>query len=500
MTSCFALAGVVVLAALSLLAPSQPGYDPWAWLLWGREVSELRLDTVDGPAFKPLPVAVAALLAPVGGAAPALWLLVARAGAIGAVLLAARLAWRLAGGSPLAGAVAGAGVALTAGWWWHAAVGNAEGLFVALVLAAFDRALDGRHRVALALALAAALIRPEAWPFLGGYGLWLWRRAPELRGALAGAAAIVPALWLLPDLWGSGSLLRSVERARIPNPGAPATADRPALASLREAYALPLLPIGMAAVGTVLAAAVALAGATRARRRGPLGRLRFLVSQGARTRQRVTASLPAVAGLAWIAFVALMAEGGSSGEPRYALPGAAALAVSAGAGAGLAASRLRTRAWRRPGVLRARLGPHAAAMLGGRGAPVLAGAAAVVAVAPFVAPRAGDVAGELRRAADQAELYGSLGEAVARAGGREALLACGRPVTGRYRGPAVAWALRVPKREVAFDPALGGAVLRSRVRRDATVQPAAPPAGRVASRSRRWQVVVRCPGPIRAVS
>jgi hypothetical protein len=476
-----AVGGVVALAALSLLAPSQPGYDPWAWLLWGRELAGLRLDTVDGPAFKPLPVAVAALLAPTGDAAPALWLLVARAGALGAVLLAARLAWRLAGGTALAAAVAGTGVVLTAGWPWHAAVGNAEGLFLALALGAFDRALDGRHRVALALGLAAALIRPEAWPFLGAYGLWLWRAAPELRRALAAGAAALPALWLLPDLWGSGDLLRSVERARVPNPGAPATAQRPALASLREAAALPLLPVGLAAVATVLAAAIGLGRAMRATRRGPLGRLRFLVRHGAGTRRWAAAALPAMAGLGWIALVALMAEGGSSGEPRYALPGAAALAVSAGAGAGLAAPWVQARARR-----------HADAARGGRGAPALAAAVVALAIAPFVALRAGDVAEELRRAGDQAELYGSLETAVERAGGRDALLACGRPVTGRYRGPAVAWALRVHKREVAFDPALAGAVLRSRVRRGAAVQPAPPPGARVAGRSRRWQVAVRC--------
>ncbi len=468
MTRVTVLAGVVVLAALSLLAPSQPGYDPWAWLLWGRELAGLRLDTVDGPAFKPLPVAVAALLAPAGDAAPALWLLVARAGAIAAVLLAARLAWRLAGGSWLAAAVAGAGVALTAGWWWHAAVGNAEGLFVALALGALDRALDGRHRVALGLALAAALIRPEAWPFLGAYGLWLWRRQPDLRPALAAAAAALPALWFLPDLWGSGDLLRSLERARVPNPGAPATAQRPALASLREAAALPLVPVGLAALATVLVAATGLRRALRARRGGPLAGLGFLVRHGATTRRWAGAALPAVAGLAWIALVALMAEGGSSGEPRYALPGAVALAVSAGAGVGLAA----------------RWAPAAAV-------PAVV-ALAIVALAPFVALRAGDIRGELRRAGDQAELYGSLGEAVQRAGGRDALLACGRPVTGRYRGPAVAWALGVHKREVAFDPALAGALLRSRVRRGATVQPALPPASRVMGRSRRWQVAVRC--------
>ncbi|MBI5105807.1 MAG: hypothetical protein HZB46_12665, partial [Solirubrobacterales bacterium] len=100
---------VLAAAAASLLAPSQPGYDAWAWLLWGREVAHLDLDTVDGPAFKPLPVAVTTVLSAFGGAAPELWLVLARAGAIAAVLLGARLAWRLAGGSAAAAAVAGLG-------------------------------------------------------------------------------------------------------------------------------------------------------------------------------------------------------------------------------------------------------------------------------------------------------------------------------------------------------------------------------------------------------
>jgi hypothetical protein len=41
----------VLLASLSLLAPSQPGYDAWAWLVWGREAAALELDTVAGPAW-----------------------------------------------------------------------------------------------------------------------------------------------------------------------------------------------------------------------------------------------------------------------------------------------------------------------------------------------------------------------------------------------------------------------------------------------------------------
>ncbi len=68
-----ALLVIAAVAAASLLAfRPAPGYDPWTWLLWGREVAGGGLSTVGGPAFKPLPVAICALLAPLGGAAP--WL------------------------------------------------------------------------------------------------------------------------------------------------------------------------------------------------------------------------------------------------------------------------------------------------------------------------------------------------------------------------------------------------------------------------------------------
>jgi hypothetical protein len=467
-----AVAGV--LAALSLLAPSQPGYDPWMWLVWGRELATLDLDTVDGPAWKPLPVLLAAPLTAFGEAAPALWLLVARTGAIAAALLAARLAWRLAGRSVLAAAVAGGGVALSAGWAWHAAVGNAEGLLLALAIAAFDRALDGRHRPALALAAAAALLRPETWPFLAAYAAWLWRREPglvPLAGALAGAVAI---LWFVPEWLGSGDWLRSAERARIPNPGAPALADRPALASLRRAAEIPLVPVAVAAVGVGLAAAGGGVGRAAAGRGVGLvaGRRRSARPRPAAgsvdaRHGAVLAGLPALAGLAWIAIVALMAERGYSGEPRYAVPGAAALAVSGGVGA----------AWL-----------HARARRRSAAAGAAAAVVALAALVPFVAARAAGTAAELRRAAADARLYGSLDDAVAAAGGRDAVLACGRPVVGRLRGPATAWALRIHRRDVAFAPAAGGVVLRSRIRPGVAVQPPPPPGGAVVARSARWEL------------
>lgn len=437
----WALAATV--GALSLLIPSQPGYDGWAWLIWGREAMALELDTVAGPAWKPLAVAVTAPLSLFGDAAPELWLVVARAGALAAVLIAARLARRLSGGSPAAALAAGAGVALSEGWTWHAAVGNSEGLFLALALAALDRGLEGRHRAALLLALAAALLRPEAWPFLGLYGVWLWRRDPSLRGWAAAATLVVPFAWLLPELLGSGDLLRSSERARTPNPGAPATAARPALASLEGAIAIPLAPL-------LGAALVPLAGAVRELLKG--------------LRRPSAGALPAVLGFAWVVLVAAMAEAGYSGEARYAWPGAAAITVSGGVGV--------------------------ARLIGG--GPRIVGISVVVAVACFAAVRLEGAAQEMGRAVGEARLYTSLEHAVAEAGGRGAVLECGSPVVGPYRGTALAWALRVPKRVVGFHPGADSVTFRSRLRAGASVQPAPPPAGVVLARTSRWEVVSVC--------
>jgi hypothetical protein len=418
-----AVAGCAALAALTLLAPSQPTYDPWAWLLWGREVASLNLSTVEGPAFKPLPVAVTALLSAAGAAAPALWLVIVRTASFAAIGLGAAVAYELTGSRRAAGAGAVAVLALD-GWAWHTATGTSEPLLVAVGLAALLCGLRGRHAPALALAVACALLRTECWPFAAVYALWLWRTAPGLRPWLAAGAVAVPALWLVPEWLGSGDVLRSSDRARIPNPGQPATESRPALASLREAAQLPWWPLLLAGLPGARGRALRLAGA----------------------------------GAAWIALVALMAEAGYSGEPRYALPGAALLAVGAAAG-----------------VARLRRG-------------VLMGAV-VVAALVTLPHRVDGAADQLRHAADDARLYGALDDAVQRAGGRAALRECGPPVVGRLRGPALAYALGVQRRAIGFDARAGGTIFRSRIRTGAPVMPAAA-RGPVIARSTRWEV--RC--------
>ena len=405
------------LAGLSLLLPSTPTYDPWAWLVWGRELAAWDLHTAAGPAWKPLPVAVAALLSPLGAAAPAAWLVVARAGAIAACALAWRVARRLAGGSRLAGLIAAAGVALTAGWLWNGAVANSEGLLVALALAAFDRALDGRHRQALLLGCACALLRTEAWPFLTAYAAWTWRARPAERRLIAAAALALPAAWFLPDLTTAGDALRSSARARVLEPGAPGLAGHPALASLGGAAGLPLAGV----------LATAFVPAWLAWRR-PHERRRLL-----------TACLPGAAGLAWILLVALMSETGYSGEARYALPGAALLAVTGAVGVRAALDAVP--------VPRARL---------------VVAVALVLALGVPAGLRLAHTGADLDRLAFEARLYNRLDDAVAAAGGRRAVLACPPAHVGRYAKPALAWHLRVPLAAVTTKPAASGTVVSAR--------------------------------------
>ncbi|MGH2953958.1 MAG: hypothetical protein ACRDK9_08045, partial [Solirubrobacterales bacterium] len=303
-------AGIVAIAAGSLALPFTLAYDPWAWLVWGRELVGLELDTDAGPSWKPLPVLVAAPFSLAGETAPELWLVVARAGWIAAAVLAWRLAAMLTPAGTrtqrvISGAIAGAGVVLLfdpfTSWTRQFAIGLAEPLLVALVLGAVERHLCGAHRQALALALAAALVRPEAWPFLAAYCVLLWRDRPELRTWVAGAAVAVPVLWLVPDLIGSGDPLTGARRAREGT----GSALGEGIEAVGRSLELPLAALWPAAAWALFSA----------RRAG----------------ERVIVAL-AIGALAWIAVVAALAAAGYAGLPRFAAPAAALVCVLGGVG------------------------------------------------------------------------------------------------------------------------------------------------------------------------
>ena len=131
-----------MVAALSLLLPWALAFDPLAWLVWGRETGRLALDTTTGPSWKPFPVLFTTPFALFGGAAPALWLIVARAGgllALAGAYVLGDAARRAAGRARRPSAV----MALSPWWLFNTALGNSEGLLAAAVLWAVIAHLAG---------------------------------------------------------------------------------------------------------------------------------------------------------------------------------------------------------------------------------------------------------------------------------------------------------------------------------------------------------------------
>ncbi len=399
---------LLLLAGMSLLWTREPTYDPWSWILWSREIAHGSLSTTTGPSWKPLPVLLTVPFALVSDTlAPLAWLVIARAGGLLALVLTFRLGHRLAG--PWAGTLAALSLLLASGFVRDAARGNSEGLLVALVLGALLRHLDGGRRSTWLLLLGAALLRPEVWPALLLYGLYLVLRVPGSRVLVAVSLLALAVLWLGPEYVGSGNALRASDRARQPNPDSAAFAAWPFLEVLRRSASVLAIPVlAGAAVGLVFAV---------------------------RQRRRLVLLLGALAAVL-LAIVAAMTQVGYSGNLRYVvLPGALLCAV-AGWGWVRAA-----RAWRWPTAV-----------------------AALLAL-PFLVVSGQHLRDDLRFVQDEAELYGDLPAAVALAGGREKVLQCGQILTGPYSTPTLAWTLdaRLEQTELFPDSGRPGTVIIPRL-------------------------------------
>jgi hypothetical protein len=443
----------LALAALSLLGPSTPTYDPWAWIIWGREVMHLDLSTTDGPSWKPLPILFTAPFSLVGeGPAPELWLLVARAGGLLAVAMAFRLAARLAG--PVAGVIAAVALFFADEFVRNFARGNSEGLLVAFFLLALERHLDGRRRDAFLLGFLAGLLRPEVWPLWGLYGLWLvaveWRGRPPWRtiALVGGTGLFTLVVWFVPEYLGSGSLLRAAERALQPNPDSAAFAASPFLEVFRRSASILSVPVyAGAAIAVVLAA--------RRRRERYAG---------------VVATL-AVLSTALMIAVALMTEGGFAGNLRYVALPAAMVCILAGAGwVGL--YRLARRRW------------------SARAAAALAGVALAAAV-PFAVVDASQFGKQMDRLTWEDDLYGAnLAAMIAKAGGEKALKACGAVYTGAFQTQVIAWYLHLHEHEVGIFPAPPGTMIAPHYTANAR-DPRFP----MVTKTSRWMVGSSCNTP-----
>src|SRR5919106_6709026 len=256
------------LGALSLLLPSEPSYDPWAWFVWSREIAHLELDTAGGPSWKPLPVLLLAPVAPLGDdLTVAVWIALARAGALLGMVLAYRLAARFAGGPPalraVAGTTAAVALALTPDWFQFTAHASEAPVGVALMLAAIERHLDGHRAQAMGLLAATCLMRPELFPFLALYAVWLWRAERGLRGPGAALMTAILLAWIVPEWIGSGNPLDGGSQARSEPYWSLSHAERPWLRALERVHnhaglAVELLVVAAAALRRRVAHATAL--------------------------------------------------------------------------------------------------------------------------------------------------------------------------------------------------------------------------------------------------
>ncbi len=403
----------VVVAALSVVVlPTAMGFDPWAWVVWGREVGRLELDTTGGPSWKPLPVLVTTALAPAGDLAPDLWLLVARASGLLLACGAYRLAARLVGGRAgvAAGVIAVGALVLTPDpeprVLRTVLEGHTAPVAAALAVWAVERFLAGSPRTALVLGSAVALLRPEAWPLLIAGALWLWPRVPGTRPIGIAALVVVPACWFGGDWWGAGDPLYGAAAARVGASGAP-DRWREAITAVAEMTVVPVWA----------GAAVAVVVAVRRRRAAPV-----VLGAGAAVWSATVVVMSVVLGYAAIS--------------RFLLPAAAVLCVLAGVGA-VEAVRVAT-----PAVGRA-----------------VAVGALVAATAPFLYVRAAGLGDVLQEVDARAALAEDLAASIARAGGRDAVLGCGAVnVDGSsLLRPAHAWELDVPLDRIG-DDVLGNGV------------------------------------------
>jgi hypothetical protein len=466
--------------ALSLLIPSTPSYDPWSWLVWSRQIIHGHLTiTSGGTSWKPLPMIFTIPFALFGKAAPDLWLVVARAGALAAVVMVFRLAYRLtrrvgglfgeveggldrltaAAPALLAGLIGAVALALSAsgGFVSANALGYSEGFAAALLLICIDRHIDGQPRQAFVVGFLVALDRPEIWLFWGPYGLWLFWKDPGARVLVAALAVITPIVWFLPVYLGCGSFSCSVSRATHPRSNSLAFASNPFTAELERA-AWPTMLLRIKVVAALLV--VAVTGILwQTYRRSGLAGLRTDRSQA-----RLTAALLGLGGLAWFVVIAVMTQIGFSGNNRYLVLGSAMVDICGAVGFGWAAHELAVLVARRR--RRTDAGAAVSADSGsGRtavGAGVQWAATVIVALIFLVLPNwVGNSMISIPRTHGslvyQAHLRQGVSNLIERFGGGGKVLACGSVMTEGFQVPMVAFVLDVPTTRIEAPPTLGGA-------------------------------------------
>jgi len=391
------------LAVLSTLIAPTPSYDPWAWIIWGRELaglSDLGFSTASATGWKPLPVLFTTPLSLLGaGLAPAAWVALVRTAALLALVVAARLAHRAAGRPAAVAAVA---LLLLSPQSLELVTGGAsEAIVLLALLYGIERHLDGRHGAALAAGIVAALARPETAALVLPYAVWAWRERAVSRRAIAGGLALLPLLWAGGDWLGTGNpfltfghATSSIEPNRVQDAAVPGFE---VLAGTTQLVALVVVALALGAIADAV-----------------------------RRRERVGTTLGVALALLTVP-LAFMTEFGYPGVSRYL----SAPAALAGVLAGIAVAR-----------------GGRAILARRRGRPLLAVAGGAL-TALVIFTGAPSLSGSWAEYRGRVRLDRALPDAIAAAGGRATLLSCGRPVVRpAYLATDLAYRLDVPMRAV----------------------------------------------------
>ena len=352
----------LALAAISLHWPSTPSYDPYSWLIWGREIFQAitgtgphvdaQLHIAGGSSWKPLPVIFTTVFALFGLAQPDLWLVIARAGAALTVLMSVKLTVRTTWGlisqssssallhkqsragravavapAVLAGAVALICTAFgtsTLHFPGNMMLGYSEGVMTAVFLIAIERAWDGHYRQAFVLGIVPCLDRPEVWPIWALFGLWLMWRDRGARLLVIGLGILMLALWAGPQKLGGGKggiLGLGSHALNNHSLGSAVNASFPFWSELSKTlWPLVIQRLEFAALALMAVSAYLLA---RTRRR--LGSWEPSVR---RYPAAFAASLSALFGFLWWLGIAVETQVGFAGNPRYAVIGVMLVCIS----------------------------------------------------------------------------------------------------------------------------------------------------------------------------
>ncbi|MEA2147125.1 MAG: hypothetical protein QOG59_2712 [Solirubrobacteraceae bacterium] len=411
--------GLALLAFSALIvvwARTRPSYDAYGWLVWGYQTVHGTLDLGGAPSWKPLPFLFTVPYALFGHAQIFLWMTTAVTISLAGAIFAARIAYRLTLEGPRGQAadtrevVAPArryGALIAALFAACALLGiedyahyilsvQSDPVIVTCVIAAVDCHLCGRRRWAFWLLWLGSLGRPEAWLWLGLYGLWAWVKVPAMRWQVVLAALGQLFFWFGVPTITNGRPLVSAQLAE----NSPRKLHGNVIfGTLGRFTELEYLPVWLAAVACTAWAAV--------------------------VRNRLVLALAAGAA-GWVVVEVAFSLHGWPGLPRYMFEAAALCAVLCGVFVGWALSEV-------------------SSLWGGlprwAGAPVVMILA--VALVPGALSRARTEHKDLKHERGRATDINMLGPFIAQLGGATHIRRCGNPAVEVAWVSSLAWWLHM---------------------------------------------------------